>query len=118
HAIASPPGTDHAWALDKGLAESGLDIQVALRVRSFLGLAPIVAHTDLVALVPSNLARTLSKRLKVRVSTPPMPLPGFDVCVYWHQRYHQDPTNIWLRAGVTRLFETADRFSGLADSPD
>lgn len=104
HVIASPPGTDHAATVEKALASPRLRVHVALRVRSFLSLAPIVAGTDLVAPVPANLAREVARHLNLRIYTPPARFPGFEVCMYWHQRFHQDPASVWLRQGLTELF--------------
>lgn len=110
HAIADPLGTDHAAAVEKVLADSGVRANIALRVRSFLGLAPIVAETDLIAPVPSNLGRTMAGSRQLEICEPPVSFPGFDVSVYWHQRFHQDPASAWLRNGFASLFQDARPF--------
>ncbi|MFT4226744.1 LysR family transcriptional regulator [Micropruina sp.] len=110
HVIASPPGTEHASAVEKVLQQPRLKATVALRVRSFLSLAPIVAGTDLVAPMPSNLAGVVARHLGLRVCAPPVRFPAFDVCLYWHQRFHQDPASLWLREGLVGLFAGGQAF--------
>jgi hypothetical protein len=56
-----------------------------------------VPHTDLIATVPRNLATTFVKSWKLRLVQPPFQFPSFDVTQYWHQRYDQEPGNVWLR---------------------
>ncbi len=104
HAIASPPSTDHATALDKVLANRRVRARIALRVSSFLSLGPIVGSTDLAALVPSNLAAVVAASLELHTCEAPFRLPRFDVCIYWHQRFHQDPANQWMRSLLVHLF--------------
>jgi hypothetical protein len=31
-------------------------------------------------------------------------LPGFEVKQYWHERFHNDPGNQWLRHTIASLF--------------
>ena len=110
HVLASPPGTEHAAAVEKVLARPSLRARVALRVRSFLSLAPIVASTDLVAPIPSNLAKVVARHLNLRVCAPPVRFPDFNLCLYWHQRFHQDAANVWLRSVFMELFGSARVF--------
>lgn len=110
HAIADPQGNDHAIAVEKVLAEAGVKANIVLRVRSFLGLAAIVADTELIAPVPSNLGRTMAGSRQLEICEPPMSVPGFDVSVYWHQRFHHDPASVWLRDGLAVLFQDAAPF--------
>jgi DNA-binding transcriptional LysR family regulator len=104
HVIASPPGTPHAAAVERVLAGPRVRATVALRVRSFLCVAPIVVHTDLIAAVPSNLAASLGEHLKFQLIEPPVQIPGFDVSLAWHDRFHRDPAIEWLRGLFFELF--------------
>jgi DNA-binding transcriptional LysR family regulator len=104
HALASPPGTRHAAAVERVLTSARVRASIALRVRSFLSVAPIVAETDLVAMIPSNLARLVAAHLKLQLITPPMKVPGFDVTMAWHTRFHRDPAVAWLRGVLVELF--------------
>ena len=104
HVVASPPGTQHAAAVEKVLTSRRVRAPIALRVRSFLCVGPVVAKTDLVAAVPSNLAALVAEHMGIQVIDPPMALPGFDVSLLWHHRFHRDPGGQWLRAAFVELF--------------
>lgn len=101
--VVLPRGTGH-WVLNKSLQDQGIQREVVLRVPSFLGLASIVAHSDLIALAPIHLARSLSNQDDIKLLRPPVPLPSYDVKQYWHERYHRDPANQWLRQLINELF--------------
>ena len=95
-------GTGH-WLLYKGLEDATVTRRVAVRVPSFLGLARIVAHSDLLALVPARMGAILAKQGELRTLNPPIKLPSYVVKQYWHERYHRDPANKWLRSVISDL---------------
>lgn len=105
HVVASPPGTRHLHAVEKVLTSPQVRADIALHVRSFLCVGPIIADTDLVALVPSNLASLVANNLDVCVCKPKVRFPAFDVCMHWHRRFHQDPASAWLRSTIADLFD-------------
>lgn len=105
HVVASPPGTEHLSAVEKVLTSPRVRADIALRVQSFLSIGPIVAETDLVAPVPSNLAPLLIARsLDLASCAPPIRFPSFDICSYWHARMHREPASVWLRGVFWRQF--------------
>ena len=106
HVVAGPAGMEHAAAVDKVLASRRVRARVALRVHSFLCVGPVVAGTDLVAAVPSNLAAVVSEHMNLQLLEPPVQFPGFDVTLSWHQRFHRDPASEWLRKTFVELFES------------
>ena len=105
HVVASPAGTPHAAAVERVLTSPRVRATIALRVRSFLCVAPIVAQSDLVAAIPSNLAALVADALKLQLIEPPVQIPGFDVSVGWHDRFHRDPAVGWLRDAFIELFQ-------------
>lgn len=96
HVAVKTSGTAH-WILDKAIDDAGITRRVSLWVPSFLGLAQIVARTDLLALAPIHLARILFNDTSVRFLDVPFSLPSYVVRQYWHERYHRDAGNQWLR---------------------
>jgi DNA-binding transcriptional LysR family regulator len=104
HVVASPPGTRHLYAVEKVLTSPQVRSEIALHVRSFLCVGPIIVDTDLVALVPSNLAALVANNLDVCVCKPKVKFPAFNICMYWHRRFHQDPASVWLRNTIADLF--------------
>lgn len=112
HVVASPPGTRHASHVERALASPLVQARVALRVRSFLCVAPIVSQTDLVAAVPSNLAALMAPALNLQIIDPPIQIEGFDVTMAWHDRFQRDPASEWLREQFLALFKDLDLVKG------
>ena len=103
HVRVSSSGTGHA-IVDKTLGELGMPRNVALQVPSFLGVARIVAQTELVAIVPYRYGAAMAGSEDVRMLPLPVDLPSFQVKQHWHERYHEDASNRWLRQVVATLF--------------
>ena len=107
HVIVSTPGTRHAAEVEHALTGSRFRVPVALRVRSFLSVGPIVASSDLIAAVPGKLAEMVAASLKLQRIDPPLQFPGFDVALAWNQRFHHEPASEWMRARFLELFREA-----------
>jgi len=56
----------------------------------FLGLGPIVSHTDLIVTLPRGIGEALARQYSLTVHACPVPLPTFEAKLHWHMRYHQD----------------------------
>ena len=80
--------------------------RVMLRVPTFLGVARIVAQTELLVIVPRLLGNALASQEQVQLLEPPvpLPLPHYKVKQHWHERFNADAGNIWLRKTMTALF--------------
>ena len=102
HIVVTTSGTGHA-IVDKVFARQKIDRHVALKVSSFLGVARLVARTELLVIVPRRLGEALVRQERVALFDPPVPLPDFAVKQHWHERFHSDPGNMWLRATLKRL---------------
>ncbi|HYP83022.1 LysR family transcriptional regulator [Variovorax sp.] len=103
HATIASSGTGHA-IVDKTIARAGVERKVAVRLSSFLGVARIVAQTELVVIVPRILGEILSAQEPVKLVAPPFALPDYAVKQHWHARFHADDGNIWLRRTLAQLF--------------
>lgn len=90
--------------LEAAIREQGLERRVALRLPGFLGLATILAGSDLIATLPRHIGTVLAELGGLAVHECPFPIPGFSVEQHWHARYHHDPANRWLRMLCARLF--------------
>ena len=67
-------------------------------VPSFLGLGQVIANSELIAIVPLRLASIFVAEGRVKVVSPPLKLPPYTVNQFWHDRFHREPGNIWLRS--------------------
>lgn len=103
HLALVAPATGHSL-LDKVLEERGVQRKVTARVSSFLGLEQILISTNLLAMVPSRLARTLAHGDRIKILALPFPSPTYEVRQYWHERSHHDPGNSWLRKLIFESF--------------
>jgi DNA-binding transcriptional LysR family regulator len=89
---------------NKALEERRIARKVSVLLPDFLGLAAIVAGTDLLVTVPERLGDVIRQAARVKVLAPPVELPTYLVKQHWHQRYHHDAANRWLRGVVAELF--------------
>ena len=103
HILVDTAGTGHV-VVDKVLARRKIQRRVVLRVPSFLGVARIVAQTDFLVIVPRQLGMALATQEQVQVLEPPAPLPHYKVKQHWHERFNLEPSSIWLRQTMAKLF--------------
>jgi DNA-binding transcriptional LysR family regulator len=103
HIVVTTSGTGHA-IVDKMLAKEGFERRIVLRVAGFLGVARIVAQTELLVIVPRRLGEALARQEEIRAFPPPLKLPSFAVKQHWHERFHADAGNVWLRHTLVQLF--------------
>ena len=103
HVLIASMGSGHQ-VLERTLAERGVHDNVALRVPHFVLVPLIIANTDLIVSVPSRVAGATARLMKSKVHPLPIPIPSFDVSVFWHERVENDGANRWLRAAMLELF--------------
>jgi DNA-binding transcriptional LysR family regulator len=103
HVTVASSGTGHA-VVDRALAQKKIERRIVATVPSFLAVGAIVARTELIAIVPRILGRALAAREKLRILELPVDLPGYSVKQHWHERFHADPANLWLRNTMLNLF--------------
>jgi DNA-binding transcriptional LysR family regulator len=103
HIVVTATGTGHS-IVDKVLAKHKVERRAVLRVPSFLGVARIVAQTELLVIVPRLLGNALASQERVQLLEPPVPLPSYKVKQHWHERFNADAGNIWLRRTIADLF--------------
>jgi DNA-binding transcriptional LysR family regulator len=113
HVRVRTSGTGHA-IVDKILAREGIQRDVVLNLPSFLGVARIVAQTELLAIVPFRYAHALASSEAIRLLPVPVELPSFQVKQHWHERYHADVSNRWLRQLLAALFAAGGDTPGMA----
>ncbi len=105
--VADAQGTGHD-TVERALERAGLGGRIAVRVPHFLALPMIVAHTDLLATVPRPLGHILRGAADIRLYRHPLALPRLRIRQVWHERFHRDPANRWLRAVLRDVFAKVD----------
>jgi DNA-binding transcriptional LysR family regulator len=73
-------------------------------VPHFLVVPMILARTDLIVTVPSRVAAVFARLGNFKVLKLPVAMPSFEVRLHWHERFHQDPANRWLREVMAELY--------------
>ena len=64
---------------------------------SMVSMAYMLAGTDLVAILPENLARRVASTAQIRLLEPDFTLRPLRQSAYWHTRRDGDPGHVWLR---------------------
>lgn len=86
--------------IDRELQRRGLRRRVALEVPYLLAVPNIIAESDYVAMVPTELAELSQRVAAVRILKMPMKSPEIVIRQYWHRRVHAEADSRWLRATI------------------
>ncbi|AFK63738.1 LysR family transcriptional regulator [Advenella kashmirensis WT001] len=103
HVVLIAPGTGNE-IVERELKRQGTQRKVALSLPTLPGVGNLLANTDLMATLPGRVAKILVNIAHVKALAPPYRFPDFSIKQHWHERYHQDPGNRWLRSTVAELF--------------
>ena len=91
--------------LDKKLQQEGLERHVTITAAHALGLASIIAESDLLLTIPARLAASMTgEGTGLGVKPLPFSSPVLTVTQQWHARAHRDPANAWFRRQMAELF--------------
>ncbi|HVO14982.1 MAG TPA: LysR family transcriptional regulator [Alphaproteobacteria bacterium] len=106
--VYQPRGGGHGYqesAVDQVFVAAGVPRRVAVRAAHAMGVTSIVSSTDLLVVVPSRLAAACRELAEVSILALPVDIPSFEIKQHWHERFHRDPGNAWLRRLVAELFQ-------------
>lgn len=96
-------GKSHA-ILEEALKAQHIERNIVLEIPGFLGLASVVADSDLIATVPRQVGEAIARNAGLKALKCPADVPTFKVKQYWHVRMHHDPANRWLRSICADLY--------------
>lgn len=102
HIAVIAGGTGHA-IVDDIIARRSVRRNVRLSVPHFNALGHILASTDLIATVPERYVRESMAPFRLKYLPHPVPLPEFDINLFWHTKFHKEPGNQWLRNVLVEL---------------
>jgi len=106
HILVAPKGASrHAQIIERALTRRTVDARIAVQVSNFHGVMALITSTDLIATIPGRLAQSMRQYSNINVLPPPIPLPTIKVSLYWHERFHREPGNAWLRGVFIKLFK-------------
>lgn len=107
HLLIAPFGSVRG-VVDEALEGRGLERRISLYLPNFPLAAPVLAETDLVAVMAERLARVLAPRHGLRVLPTPLPVGGFAIRMFWDPRHENVPAHRWLRETVVRTVDETD----------
>jgi DNA-binding transcriptional LysR family regulator len=112
HVVFSVEGR-RATQSDAVLANMGRSRHVAMTVADFSGAYRTVAASDLISVIPAELALSVAHRLKISVFRPPIPVGPTPIHMAWHRRSSRNPAHGWLRVTVAEILADLPRRYGL-----
>lgn len=107
HVLFSPEGNLTAMG-DAALNRVGKSRQVAMTVPVFSGVCRAVSESDLIALVPAQLASKVADTFRLCVFEPPMEIDPALIIGIWHKRSDNTPMAAWMRSQVFSLMKALD----------
>lgn len=107
HVLFSPEGNLAAMG-DAALARVGKRRQVAMTVPVFSGVCRAVSESDLIALVPAQLASKVAEAFELNVFEPPMEIESALIIGIWHKRFDNALMAAWVRRQVFGLMKGLD----------
>ncbi|OWU86127.1 LysR family transcriptional regulator [Oceanicola sp. 22II-s10i] len=107
HVLFSPEGRLQAMG-DAALHKVGRKRTVAMTLPVFSGVYRAVAGSDLIALIPTALARRVAPAAGLTCHAPPMPVDAATICIVWHRRSTNNPAHRWLREQIAALTRPLD----------
>lgn len=102
HAAVDTAGTGHG-ILDDEIRRRQIHRKIALRVPNYMAIPFVIEQTDMLVTLPERLAEVLKGKGHFRSLPLPFPSPRFMVKQHWHERFHHDPGNQWLRRTIAEL---------------
>lgn len=107
HVLFSPEGKTAAMG-DAALAKVGQKRQVAMTLPVFSGVCRVVSESDLIALVPSQLAQKVSEGFVLKHCKPPFEIAPALIVAIWHKRSDENPMSKWIRRQIFDLMKALD----------
>ncbi|WP_421535002.1 LysR family transcriptional regulator [Pseudomonas marginalis] len=97
HVVVSSMGNVIEEA-DRALSHLGRQRKVVLTVPQFSALPMLLADSDMIAIVPDYIARSMAMIGGLRAEFAPLDLPEQELSMVWRGATHNDPGERWLRA--------------------
>lgn len=103
HVAIVSEGTGHG-VVDEVIEQAGIRRRLRLTVPHFMAVGPVLAATDMIAVVPRRFADCACEPFGLATAPCPVKIPESVINVFWHARSHREPANQWLRQVVVDEF--------------
>lgn len=107
HVLFSPEGKLSA-AGDVALSRVGRERRVVMTMPVFSGVYGAVSESDLIALLPHQLARQVAGKFGLNIYVPPMAVDLVEIIMIWHRRSTASPGHRWLRSMIVDILQPLD----------
>jgi DNA-binding transcriptional LysR family regulator len=107
HVLFSPEGKLAAMG-DAALNRVGRSRRVVMTVPVFSGVCRVVSGSDLIALLPQQLAQAVEAEYGLRLFQPPMRIEPAQIIGIWHSRSDNAPLAAWMRGQIFELLRGLD----------
>ena len=117
HVLFSPEGNLKGMG-DAALARVGRERRIAMTLPVFSGVYRAVSQSDLIALIPHQLALQVAPGAGLSIYTAPMPIDLAQIAMVWHRRSTSAPGHCWLRDRIAEILSPLDDASAQDDHTD
>ncbi|MFM9971754.1 MAG: LysR family transcriptional regulator [Burkholderiales bacterium] len=106
HILVLPLGaSQHGRNIERALQSRAVNARIAVQIAHFHGVLALITSTDLIATIPDRLAQAMARYANIKILPPPIRLPKWRLTLYWHERFHREPGNAWMRSEYIRLIK-------------
>ena len=89
--------------MDILLQEYSLERHIRFTVNQFSMAPQIIAHSDLLAVLPTKIIDMSSYSSQLHLTSPPIEISPSTIKMMWHERNHLDPAQAWLRSQLLSI---------------
>ena len=107
HVLFSPEGKLSA-AGDVALSRVGRQRRVVMTMPVFSGVYGAVSESDLIALLPHQLAMQIAHKFGLNIFVAPMEIDMVEIIMIWHRRSNASPGHRWLRSLIADILQPLD----------
>ena len=106
HMLVSFSGRPYGF-IDESLAALGRERRVVLTVNQFFTAGRVVAHSNLLTVLPRHFVRVTGIDAQLALQPLPFAVSPVHVDALWHRRSDRLSAHVWLRRAVVRAAEKA-----------
>ena len=88
---------------DLMLQRHGLQREVAVRCQNYYAACHLVAHSDLVLVLPRYFGESIQDQLPLHFATLPFQAAPLEIMLYWSRTNESSPGHAWLRELILKL---------------
>lgn len=96
--------------VDEALAKIGAKRRITVFTRHYQAASSLAERQDLIATVPSKMARLQQDNPRVSIVPPPFDIPIIELTMAWGPLLQHNPAHKWMRELITQTAKMIDRF--------